>query len=100
MEHFTIIQALCRAAMADASPALRKQVERLRDALAKDGDTTRQDRRHADLDGAGLRLADRRGADQAGRGQGARTLQNLTTARAPRFGGRHGVYSRNSSCGL
>ncbi|WP_066542704.1 AAA family ATPase [Sphingomonas sp. CCH18-B1] len=38
MEHFTIIQALCRAAMADASPALRKQVERLRDALAKDGE--------------------------------------------------------------
>ncbi len=38
MEHFTIVQALCRAAMADASPALRKQVERLRDALAKDGD--------------------------------------------------------------
>lgn len=39
MEHFSIIQALCRAAMADASPALRKQVERLRDALEKDGET-------------------------------------------------------------
>jgi hypothetical protein len=39
MEHFSIIQALCRAAMADASPALRKQVERLRDALAKEGET-------------------------------------------------------------
>ena len=38
MEHFSIVQALCRAAMADASPALRKQIERLRDALAKDGD--------------------------------------------------------------
>jgi SpoVK/Ycf46/Vps4 family AAA+-type ATPase len=38
MEHFAIIQALCRAAMADASPAVRKQVERLRDALTKDGD--------------------------------------------------------------
>jgi SpoVK/Ycf46/Vps4 family AAA+-type ATPase len=38
MDHFQIIQALCRAAMADASPALRKQVERLRDALAKDGE--------------------------------------------------------------
>lgn len=38
MEHFTIIQALCRAAMADPSAALRKQVERLRDALAKDGE--------------------------------------------------------------
>jgi len=38
MEHFSIIQALCRAAMAEPTPALRKQVERLRDALAKDGD--------------------------------------------------------------
>lgn len=38
MEYFTIVQALCRAAMADASPALRKQIERLRDALAKDGE--------------------------------------------------------------
>lgn len=38
MEHFSIVQALCRAAIADASPALRKQIERLRDALAKDGD--------------------------------------------------------------
>ena len=39
MEHFSIVQALCRAAMDDASPALRKQIERLRDALAKDGDS-------------------------------------------------------------
>ncbi len=39
MEHFPIVQALCRVAMADASPALRKQVERLRDVLAKDGKT-------------------------------------------------------------
>ena len=38
MEHFAIIQALCRAAMANASPALRKQVQRLRDALAKEGE--------------------------------------------------------------
>lgn len=38
MEHFPIIQALCRTAMADASPALRKQVERLRDALTRDGE--------------------------------------------------------------
>ena len=38
MDHFSIIQALCRSAMADASPAVRKQVERLRDALLKDGD--------------------------------------------------------------
>lgn len=39
MEHFPIIQALCRAAIADASPATRKQIERLRDAIAKSGDT-------------------------------------------------------------
>lgn len=38
MEHFSIIQALCRAAMAEPSPALRKQIERLRDALSKDGE--------------------------------------------------------------
>ena len=38
MQHFTIIQALCRAAIADASPAIRKQIERLRDALAKEGE--------------------------------------------------------------
>jgi len=38
MEHFSIIQALCRAAIAEASPATRKQIERLRDAIAKDGD--------------------------------------------------------------
>ncbi|SDQ68977.1 AAA family ATPase [Paraburkholderia tuberum] len=39
MEHFPIIQALCRAALAGASPALRKQVERLRDALNEEGQT-------------------------------------------------------------
>lgn len=38
MEHFPIVQALCRAAMAEPTPAVRKQVERLRDALTKDGD--------------------------------------------------------------
>jgi MoxR-like ATPase len=38
LEHFSIIQALCRSAMADASPAVRKQIERLRDALTKEGD--------------------------------------------------------------
>lgn len=38
MDHFPIIQALCRSAVADASPAVRKQVERLRDALRKGGD--------------------------------------------------------------
>ena len=40
MDHFPIVQALCRAAAADASPAVRKQIERLRDALAKSGETT------------------------------------------------------------
>lgn len=38
MEHFSIIQALCRTAMGTPTPALRKQVERLKDALAKDGE--------------------------------------------------------------
>lgn len=38
MDHFPIVQALCRTALADASPATRKQVERLRDALIKAGD--------------------------------------------------------------
>jgi ATPase family associated with various cellular activities (AAA) len=33
MEHFSIVQALCRSAMANPSPAIRRQVERLRDAL-------------------------------------------------------------------
>lgn len=39
MDHFQIIQALCRVALADPSPAFRKQVERLRNALVKDGET-------------------------------------------------------------
>lgn len=39
MEHFSIIQALCRAAMARPTPALRKQIERLRDALANEGES-------------------------------------------------------------
>lgn len=39
MDHFPIIQALCRAAVPNASPAVRKQIERLRDALKKDGET-------------------------------------------------------------
>jgi len=39
MEHFTIIHALCRSALASPTPALRKQVERLRDELAADGNT-------------------------------------------------------------
>lgn len=37
MDHFPIVQALCRAALAEPSPAVRKQVERLRDALAAEG---------------------------------------------------------------
>jgi hypothetical protein len=47
MDHFAIIQALCRSAMADASPAVRKQMERLRDALLRDG----EDRQAASLTG-------------------------------------------------
>lgn len=39
MDHFPIIQALCRAALASPSSAVRKQIERLKDALAKEGDT-------------------------------------------------------------
>lgn len=39
MEHFAIVQALCRSAMANPSPASRKQIERLRDALAGDNET-------------------------------------------------------------
>ena len=39
MEHFPIIQALCRAALAQPNTAVRRLVERLRDALAKEGDT-------------------------------------------------------------
>jgi len=38
MEHFPIIQALCRASMATPSPAVRKQVERLITALSRQGD--------------------------------------------------------------
>lgn len=38
MDHFPIIQALCRSAMAEPSPAIRKQIERLQAALMKDGE--------------------------------------------------------------
>ncbi|HTV73441.1 MAG TPA: ATP-binding protein [Candidatus Acidoferrales bacterium] len=43
MEHFEIVQALCRSALHDASPAVRRQVERLHEALAegKDPDQAR-----------------------------------------------------------
>jgi len=37
LEHFPIIQALCRTALADSNEAVRRQVERLRDALAAAG---------------------------------------------------------------
>lgn len=39
MEHFPIVQALCRSAMADPSAAVRRQVERLRDELVQSGET-------------------------------------------------------------
>jgi hypothetical protein len=39
MDHFPIIQALCRAALSQPSPAVRKQIERLREALVAEGDT-------------------------------------------------------------
>ena len=38
VDHLPIVQALCRAALAQPTPAVRRQVERLCDALAKDGD--------------------------------------------------------------
>lgn len=38
MEHFPIVQALCRSSLAQPTAATRKQVERLRDALVKTGD--------------------------------------------------------------
>ena len=37
MEHFNIVQALCRSALAQPSSAVTKQVERLRDALVTSG---------------------------------------------------------------
>lgn len=37
MDHFPIIQALCRCALAEPNEAVRRQVERLRDALAEAG---------------------------------------------------------------
>jgi len=54
MEYFPIVQALCRTAMADPTSAVRKQVERLKDALAKDG----EDKQAASLAGI-LATADR-----------------------------------------
>lgn len=37
LEHFPIVQALCRIGLAEPNEALRRQVERLRDALAESG---------------------------------------------------------------
>lgn len=39
MEHFSIIQALCRSALANPNTAIVQQVERLKKALEKDGNT-------------------------------------------------------------
>lgn len=39
MEHFHIVNALCRSAMGKPNSAIRHQVERLRDELIKDGET-------------------------------------------------------------
>lgn len=38
MQHFAVIQSLCRIGLAGGDKAFRAQVERLRDRLAKDGD--------------------------------------------------------------
>ena len=38
MKHFPIIQTLCRIGLGAENPAFRHQVERLREALARDGD--------------------------------------------------------------
>jgi hypothetical protein len=37
LDHFAIIQALCRSALAEPNDAVRRQVERLRDALTESG---------------------------------------------------------------
>lgn len=39
MEHFPVVRTLCRLAMADPAPAVRRQVERLRDELMQTGET-------------------------------------------------------------
>lgn len=38
MEHYPIIQSLCRVALATGEPAIRQQVERLKEAAKKSGD--------------------------------------------------------------
>lgn len=37
MEHFNIVQALCRSALASPNSAVIQQINRLKDALKKDG---------------------------------------------------------------
>lgn len=39
MQHFAVIQSLCRLGLQRQDPAFRQQVERLRDRLEKDGDS-------------------------------------------------------------
>jgi hypothetical protein len=39
VEHFSVIQSLCRLALAGGNPAIRRQIERLRDELLTSGDT-------------------------------------------------------------
>lgn len=60
MEHFEIIQALCRCAIATKGEAVVHQVGRLRDALAASGDQAAADRLTRLLDPAagvgGVRL--------------------------------------------
>ena len=43
LEHFPIIQALCRSALAEPNEAVRRQVERLRDAIAAQGESKESD---------------------------------------------------------
>jgi MoxR-like ATPase len=40
MEHYQIIQALCRTALSTGGPAARQQVERLRDSVRESGDNS------------------------------------------------------------
>ena len=76
MDHFPIVQALCRAAMARPTPALRRQVERLRDALDGDG----EEKQAAALSGI-LSAADRQGdmaPDRIGRSRAGPVGEAIT----------------------
>ncbi len=59
MNHFHIVQALCRAALANPTDAVRKQIERLSAALKEDGD----DKNSKSL--TGLLAASRKSVDMA-----------------------------------